>query len=203
MNQIVLFELGPTRSARVRWMLLEAGLPYESINRGVDVFKSQDLRKVHPLGKLPAATIDGQPLFESAAIVTAIADLVPEKGLIAKPGTWARNLHYQWVCFALTEMEPYVNSTEINSIDFVIPKNQHVPQIIAQNNAMYQKAAAALETHLGQHEFLVDHRFSATDIVVGYTLSWGQEQGLLDSFPNINAYMERLLARKHCTLILH
>ena len=203
MTQIVLFELGPTRSARVRWILLEAGLPYKSINQGVGIFSSQELRNVHPLGKLPAAIIDGKPLFESAAIVTAIADLVPEKGLIARPGTWARNLHYQWICFALSEMEPYVNSTEINSIDFVIPKNQHVPEIIAQNNTMYQKAAAALETHLGQHEFLVEHQFSATDIVVGYTLSWGQEQGLLDGFPNIQAYMERLLARECCTLIRH
>jgi glutathione S-transferase len=76
---------------------------------------------------------NGKPLFESAAIVTAIADLVPEKNLIAKAGTWSRNLHYQWVCFALTEMEPYVHSTEINSIDFVMPESQHVHGIIEQN----------------------------------------------------------------------
>ena len=35
MPSITLFELGPTRSARVRWMLLEAGLAYELVgNRG-------------------------------------------------------------------------------------------------------------------------------------------------------------------------
>ncbi|CAM2064705.1 Glutathione S-transferase family protein [Sulfidibacter corallicola] len=203
MPAIKLFELGPTRSARVRWTLLEAALEYESIERGVDIFKSEELRKVHPLGKLPAALIDGQPLFESAAIVTAIADLVPEKALIAKPGTWARNLHYQWVCFALSELEPYVNSTEINSIDFIIPKHQHVPDIIAQNSMMYRKAATALESHFKHHDYLVEDRFSVTDIFVGYTLSWGQEQELLTESPNIEAYMERLLSRAHCTLIRH
>lgn len=203
MPAITLFELGPTRSARVRWTLLEAALEYESIERGVDIFRSEELRKVHPLGKLPAALIDGQPLFESAAIVTAIADLVPEKALIAKPGTWARNLHYQWVCFALSELEPYVNSTEINSIDFIIPKHQHVPDIIAQNSMMYRKAATALESHFKHHDYLVEDRFSVTDIFVGYTLSWGQEQGLLTESPNIEAYMERLLSRAHCTLIRH
>ena len=31
MPEIKLFELGPTRSARCRWTLLEAGLEYESI----------------------------------------------------------------------------------------------------------------------------------------------------------------------------
>jgi glutathione S-transferase len=95
----------------MRWMLLEAELPYDSVGNSVEVFRSAELHKIHPLGKLPAAIIDGKPLFESAAIVTAIADLVPQKALIAGPGTWSRNLHYQWVCFALTEMEPYLHST--------------------------------------------------------------------------------------------
>jgi glutathione S-transferase len=74
MPSIKLFELGPTRSARVRWMLLEAELPYDSVGNSVEVFRSAELRSIHPLGKLPAAIIDGKPLFESAAIVTAIAD---------------------------------------------------------------------------------------------------------------------------------
>jgi glutathione S-transferase len=102
---IQLFELGPTRSARVRWTLLEAGLEYESIGNRPDIIGSEQLRRVHPLAKLPAAIIDGKPLFESAAIATAIADLVPERNLVAKPGTWSRTLHDQWVCFALAEME--------------------------------------------------------------------------------------------------
>jgi glutathione S-transferase len=203
MPSITLFELGPTRSARARWMLLEAGLAYESVGNRVEIIGSKELRNIHPLGKLPAAFIDGKPLFESAAIVTAIADLVPEKDLIAKPGTWSRNLHYQWVCFALTEMEPYVHSTEINSIDFVLPESQHIPGIIEQNSMMYKRAAAVLDDVLGKTDYLVEDRFSATDIIVGYTISWGQEQGLLSGFPNLLAYLERLLEREHCTLKRH
>ena len=203
MPSIKLFELGPTRSARVRWTLLEAGLEYESIGNRVDVIGSEELRKVHPLGKLPAAIIDGQPLFESAAIATAIADLVPEKGLIAKPGTWSRNLHYQWVCFALTELETYVHSTEINSIDFVIPESQHVPEIIEQNAMMFKRNAAALDAMLAKTDYLIEDRFSVTDIIVGYTVSWGQEQGLLSKSPNLQAYLERLFEREHCTLTRH
>lgn len=203
MPSIKLFELGPTRSARVRWTLLEAGLEYESIGNRVDIIGSEEVRKVHPLGKLPAAIIDGKPLFESAAIATAIADLVPEKDLIAKPGTWSRYLHYQWVCFALTEMEAHVQSTEINSIDFVIPESQHVPGIIEQNSMMFKRGAAALNTVLGKSDYLIEDRFSVTDIIVGYTVAWGQEQGLLSGFPNLVAYLERLLEREHCTLPPH
>jgi glutathione S-transferase len=198
---IKLFELGPTRSARCRWTLLEAGLEYESIGNRPDIIGSEELRKVHPLGKLPAAIIDGRPLFESAAISTAIADLVPEKNLVAKPGTCSRALHDQWVCFALTEMEPWVSSTELNSLDFVLPKDQHVPAIIQQNSMMFRRSAAALEEVLGRTAYLVEGRFTVTDIIVGYTINFGHEQGLVSEFPNLLAYLKRLYQREHCTLV--
>ena len=203
MPNIRLFELGPTRSSRVRWALLEAGLEFESLGNDLEVFRSAELRKVHPLGKLPAAIIDEQPLFESAAIVTAIADLVPEKELIAMPGTWSRNLHYQWVSFALTEMEAFVQSSEINSIDFVLPKEQHVEEIIAQNSEFHRKGATVLEGELGEKEYLVDDRFTVTDIFVSYTVNWGYDEGLISDFPNLIAYLERLHERESCTLVKH
>jgi glutathione S-transferase len=137
MPDIKLYELGPTRSARCRWTLLEADLDYESVGNDPSIIGSDELKRIHPLGKLPAAVIDGRPLFESAAISAAIADLVPEKHLIAEPGTWSRALHDQWVIFALTEMEAWVWSAELNSMDFVLPKEQHVPAIIGQNEMMF------------------------------------------------------------------
>ena len=203
MPNIKLFELGPTRSSRARWALLEAGLEFESLGNNIDVFKNDELRRVHPLGKLPAAIIDEQPLFESTAIVTAIADLVPEKEMIAKPGTWSRNLHYQWVSFALTEMEAFVQSSEINTIDFVLPEEQQVKEIVEQNSIFYRKGAAVLERVLRDKKFLVDDRFSVTDILVSYTVNWGYGDGLIDDCPNLIAYLERLYERGSCTLVKH
>ena len=200
---IQLFELGPTRSARVRWTLLEAGLAYESIGNRPDIIGSEQLRKVHPLGKLPAAIIDGKPLFESAAIATAIADLVPEKNLVARPGTWSRALHDQWVCFALAEMECWLWSSELNTLDFVFPREQHVPAIIAQNSLLFRRSAAALDQVLSNTDYLIENRFTVTDIIVGYTLNFGDEQGLVREFPHLVAYLERLYAREHCTLVRH
>ncbi len=197
---ISLFELGPTRSARVRWALLEAGLDFESIGNEVGVFNNEALHAVHPLGKLPAILIDGRPLFESAAILTAIADLVPEKKLIAPPGSWSRNLHYQWLSFTLSEMEAFLQSTEVNSIDFIIPENEHVSEIIPQNGRFYKRAAAVLDDVLQRTDYLIENRFSVTDIFVGYTIYWGDEQGLNDEFPGLQAYRQRLCQRPHCTL---
>ncbi|HSG59370.1 MAG TPA: glutathione S-transferase family protein [Woeseiaceae bacterium] len=200
---IRLFELGPTRSSRARWTLLEAGLDYESIGNSVEIFQSEELRKVHPLGKLPAAIIGGRPLFESAAIVTAIADLVPDKNLVAKPGSWSRYLHYQWVSYALSEMEAFLQSIEVNRLEFLLPKAQQVPAIIEQNEMLFRKGASALDEFLGAADFLVDNRFSVTDIFVGYTVSWGEEDGLLGDFPKLRSYLDRLCEREHCTLQRH
>ena len=203
MPKIEMYELAPTRSARVRWVVKEAQLTYTSLGNQVETSGSDAVKQIHPLGKLPAARIDGKPLFESAAIATAIADLVPEQNLVAWPGTWGRALHDQWVSFALSEMECWVSSTEINSIDFVLPPDQHVPAIIDQNNAMFRRSAAALDGVLSEVDYLVEGRFSVTDIIVGYTLNFAEEQGLLAQYSNLRANMERLYAREHCTLVRH
>ncbi len=50
MPHIQLYELGPTRSARCRWTLLEAGLAYESIGNAPAIIGSEELKRVHPLG---------------------------------------------------------------------------------------------------------------------------------------------------------
>ena len=196
--RIKIYELGPTRSARVRWTLLESGLPFESAGNDVSIIGSQELRQIHPLGKLPAALIDGRPLFESAAIVAAIADLVPDRKLIAPPGSWSRHLHNQWVSFVLSEMEAFVQSSEINTIDFILPEQQRVPEILEQNAMLYRKGAAVLNDVLGASEFLIDNRFSVADIFVGYTVHWGDEFKLLDGFPHLQAYQTRLAQREHC-----
>ena len=57
MTKIKLFEFAPTRSARSRWTLLEAGLTYESVGNSPAVFGDPELKSIHPLGKVPAAII--------------------------------------------------------------------------------------------------------------------------------------------------
>lgn len=198
MTKITLFEFGPTRSARCRWTLLEAGLDYESVGGGPEVLGSEELAAVHPLRKIPAAIIDGKPLFESAAISTAIADLVPEKELIAKPGTWGRCLHDQWTQFALTEMEAWLWANFQNT--FVLPEEQRISACLEQNIGLYKRSAAVLDAALADIDFLVEDRFTATDIIVGFAVNMGRRRGYLETFPNLNAYLERLFARPHCTL---
>ena len=194
---ITLYEHLPTRSSRCRWTLLEAGLEFESIE-GASLMHSEELMKIHPLGKLPAIVIDGKPLFESAAICAALADMVPEKNLIAAPGTWARAQHEQWICFGVSEMEAHLWSSFRNTV--VLPEGRRVPDILEQNAEAFKISAAVLEDALGKSEYLVDDQFSVTDIVLGHIINWGRRQGLTESFSNLQQYVDRLLERPHSTL---
>ncbi len=198
MTNIKLFEYAPTRSARPNWTLLEAGLPYESIGNGPAVFGNQELRNIHPLGKVPAAIIDGKPLFESAAICAAIADLVPEKQLIAKPGSWSRYIHEQWSFFVLTEMEAWLWPNLLNL--FLLPEERRNPSNLEQNEAMFKRGAAALDNALADVDYLVDNKFSVTDIIASYTVNGARSLGYIDEFANLQRYLERMFAREHCSL---
>ncbi len=64
----------------------------------------------------------------------------------------------------------------------------------------FQRGAQAVEDHLADHSFMVEDRFSATDINVGYAVHLGQFAGFLeDRFVNLQDYLGRLREREHCT----
>lgn len=192
---ITLYELQPTRSARARWTLLELGVPFESI-AGREVFEMPELAQIHPLSKLPALRDGGRPLFESAAICNWLADSHPEAGLLAPSGTWARALHDQWVAFTLSEIEAFLWHTARNT--FLLPEDERLPAVFPQNAAAAKRGLAVLDAHLREQDWLVDDRFTLTDIFTGYVACWGQWQGMTADLPHLTAYVERLQARPLC-----
>jgi len=59
-HKITLYGLGPTRSARCQWTLLELGVDFEFIEKR-ELIGSDELRKIHPQAKLPAIVISFYP----------------------------------------------------------------------------------------------------------------------------------------------
>ena len=195
--EVTLFGTGTNRSARCQWTLQEAGIEYAAIDRR-DMASLEEMRRYHPLAKIPAAVIDGRPLLESAAICTYIADRIPAAKLIAAPGTFARAEHDQWVAFCLAEMEAWLWNNAVNQ--YVLPEERRITATFEQNVHMFKRSAAVVEAHLAQHDYLVEDRFTVTDIVVGWCLNWARRLGYLDEFPALGRYVQRLLARPLCAL---
>jgi len=196
---ITLYEYEPTRSARVRWTLQELELPFTSVS-GEHLFGSDELRAVHPLAKLPAVVIDGEPMFESAAICTYLADCCPDKEMIPKSGTRARGLHEQWVSFVLSEVEAHSWSTFRNT--FLYPEEMRVPAIVEQNNIEQRKGLTVLDEALAEQDYLLGESFQVTDIIVGFAVnSARRRETFSDDMANLLTYTARLSKRPHSTLM--
>jgi len=191
-----LYEFAVTRSSRVRFTLQELGLPFESVGNTPDVFRRPDLADIHPLSKIPAFIDDGRPLFESAAICTWLCDSHAEAGLVAPSGQWARALHEQWTSFALTEIEAFLWHTARNL--FVLPENERLPAVFPQNTAAVKRGLEVIDKEIAGLDWLIENRFSVTDIIMGYDVCWAQILGFTEGLPNVNAYADRILARPAC-----
>lgn len=192
---LTLFEFGPTRSARVRWTLLELGLPFESV-AGPEILGSARLKAVSPLGKVPGLVDGGRPLFESAAICTWLADSHPATGLVAPSGSWERALHDQWVAFCLAELEAHLWSTHRNT--FLYPEPRRAPAVLEQNAAEGRRSLEVLDAHLAATPYLVGGRFTVADIIVGFATRWAQAIGWTSGLAHCETYTARLLAMPSC-----
>ena len=195
-KKITLYGTGTTRSSRCRWTLLELGLDFHYVDDG-SLIGTTELKKMQPLGKLPAIVIGGESFFESTAICTYLCDLYPEKNLIAPVGTRQRALHEQWCSFALTEIEGYLWSSFKHKS--VYPAEKRVAAILPVNTEEIITGLRVLEDALDTTPYLTGPSFSVTDIIVGFTVNWSRSAGHLEKFPVLSAYLERLHERELCT----
>ena len=196
-NSITLYGMGTSRSARCRWTLAELGLAYEYVEDR-NLFHSDELCRLHPQGKMPAAVINGAPLFESAAICEHLSDIAGGNKLIAPAGSRARALHAQWVSFVLSELEAYLWSNAKHTSFYA--EDRRVPGVLVTNNDEIQSALTVLNDTLAKQSYLVEDVFSVTDIIASWAINWARRNGQLESFPHLVGYLQRLLAREHCAL---
>lgn len=194
-TNITLYGSGTSRSSRCLWTLLELGVEFEYVDDS-SLIGTENLRKLQPQGKLPAIVVDGESLFESAAICTYLCDLYPEKKLIAEVGSRERALHDQWCSFALTEIEGYLwSSYKHNSF---YPPEKRVTGVLPTNTEEIVAGLSVLESALDVTTYLTGSNFSVTDIIVGFTINWSKSAGHLEKFPVLSRYLERLHARDLC-----
>jgi glutathione S-transferase len=171
----------------VLWALGEIGVPFEiTVLAGADRKSDAHIAR-HALGRVPVIEDDAGHLFESAAIVLALADRHPEAGLNFALGTRERELVYQWVLFAMAELEPTI--VQVRDQRDADPARAEVAA------ERFSAGAALVERALEGHEFLVGDRMSAADIVVASVAGFARRVGLLEPFPELNRYIDDLAAR--------
>ncbi len=176
-----------SRSLRVLWTLEEIGAPYEVSVLSLDERRGDEHRKRHPLGRVPVVELDdGRTLYESAAICLYLGDLYPDSGIAPLVGSLERPLLYQWVLFAMTELEPSI-------IRWSIARRQEQPEI--EHVERFAELAPVVAEALDEHEWLVGDSFSIADIITARVLSIVYSRELTSDYPELSAYCDRALAR--------
>lgn len=182
-----LYHAPNSRSARVRWLLEEIGADYDVTVVTREERSSDEHRRRHPLGRVPALETDEGTLFETAALCLHLAERHPEAGLLPPEGSFDRALVYQWISVGLTEIEPFL--AEAARAAESDPGRAEVARERARSGV--QVVNAALE----HHDFLVGDRFSVADILCGSNLFSARRAELITDAPAVAAYLDRLEAR--------
>lgn len=189
-----LYGFAGTRSQRALWGLKEVDADFEfiSVNLLEGEHKRPEFLRLNPAGKVPVLVDGDQVIPESAAIVLYLADKYPQKGLLPADLN-ERAQVYRWTLFAVTELEQPL--WRITRHAMLYPPDQRLPADIELARADFATMAAILEAHLEARDFIVGDRLTVADCVTAYLIDWANEIRLIDAFPRLQAYLERLYAR--------
>ena len=174
------------RPLRVAWELEELGVDYETVKLTPEECREAGHLSRQPLGRVPAVEFDdGEVLFDSTAVVLAIADRHPDSGLIGPLGSPQRNQVYAWAMTAMTELEPAAIGAmfaEGVSDEYKSSRRRRVAD-----------SAEAVGRQLADQPFLLGDTLTAADIVVGGVLAlFHSLGGLADAPANVTSYTKML-----------
>jgi glutathione S-transferase len=194
-----LFEFAPTRSIRVRWTLQELGIDFEAVtvNLVAGENRSPAFLKLNPAGKLPVLVDGDLVLTESIAIVLYLAEKYPEKGFVPADLGDRAQLN-RWLLFAVTELEQPL--WRIARHTNLYPEARRLPAEVTLAGEDFKAMAEVVEAHMKGRQFVVGNTVTVADFVLAYTLDWANEVDLLDGFPYLKSYMERMYARPRAAI---
>lgn len=189
-----LYEFAPTRSIRARWTLQELGVDFESVtvNLPAGEHRAPEFLRINPAAKLPALVDGDLVLTESVAIVLYLAEKYAQGKLLPTDLRERAELN-RWLLFTATELEQPLWRIARNT--FVYPEEDRQPKDVELARREFRQMAAVMEDHMKEREFVVGETVTVGDFVLAYTLDWAHMESLLDEFPALRAYVERMYAR--------
>ena len=196
-----LYEWPPTRSQRAKWALEELEIAYSSnlIDMTAHEQDSEAYRAIHPLGVVPALRTADYTIFESVAIVLQLIDEHSEKNLAPAPGSAERAAYYQWCVFACAELDPAIMMVFDNTmrpLEYMRPPGtRHDPGLAERGRRDFAIRAEALSKALGDRDHLLGPDFTGADILIGHSCFMATHTGLIDGYPVLEAYYQRLQQR--------
>jgi glutathione S-transferase len=162
------------------------------------------LRAIHPLGKSPVVTDNGNTVAESGAIVEYLIDTYGQGRLIPAPNTPARLRYSYWLHYAEgSAMPPLL----LKLLFTVMPKRApallrpivrkvSTQVLTALVNPQLKQHMAFWDAELSKTQWFAGDEFTAADIQMSFPLEAAAARaGLEQGHPKAMAFLDRIHAR--------
>jgi glutathione S-transferase len=203
---IVVHHLNNSRSQRVLWLLEELGVPYDVKRYERDrktMLAPPELRAVHPLGKSPVVTDDGNTVAESGAVAEYLLERYGQGRLAPRAGTPERLRFTYWLHYAEgSAMPPLLLKLLVDRIErakvpfFARPITRAIAGRLKD-----EFIGPQLETHLSYMDaqltkslWFAGDEFTAADIQMSFPVEVAVSRaGLTETTrPHLWAYLRRI-----------
>lgn len=201
---LTVHHLENSRSQRVLWLLEELEVPYEIIRYARDpvtMLAPPALKAIHPLGKSPVVTDEGETLAETGAIVEAILERHGHGRLAPPPGTAEfRRMRY-WLHYAEgSAMPPLLLKLVFGRLPAGAPAliRPLVNTVAKRAQSSFIDPQLALhfdywEEELGKADWFAGPAFTAADIMMSFPLEAAADRaGLRLGRPRLAAFLKRI-----------
>ena len=177
-----------SRGLIAHYMLEELGEPYQInwLSWGPTGHKSPEYLKINPMGKVPTLLHDEHIVTEAAAICLYLADVFPAAKL--KPAADKLADYYRWTLFASGPIE---QAATAKSMNWQVPADGRS----RVGFGSYDDVVSTLEGLLKQRDYVCGKQFTAADVYMGSTVTWGLQAKTLPSLPAFQAYNDRIVNR--------
>jgi glutathione S-transferase len=205
---LTVHHLNNSRSQRVLWLLEELGVPYE-IKRYERAPKTMlappELRAVHPLGKSPVITDDGQTLAESGAIIEYLLDKYGQGRFAPAAGTPERLRFTYWMHYAEGSAMPplllKLVALRIASAPmpfFARPIARKIASTLQSSfiDPQLKLHLGYINKELGATGWFVGNDFTAADVQMSFPLEAATARGGMEGqIPAVVDFLKRIHAR--------
>ncbi len=211
---LIVHHLQTSRSQRILWLLEELGVPYELkiyARNPLTRLAPAELKAVHPLGKSPVISDNGEVVAESAAIIEYLVETYGHlagaelAGLQPALGTPEHRQCRFWMHYAEGSLMNWLVMTLV----FTVIPTQPMPFFVRPIARVLcgkvqatliepnlQSARDFIEQHLAEHTWFAGEQLSMADFQMSFAvealLSRGTEAA---RYPHICAYNARMQAR--------
>lgn len=172
-------------------VLNETGVPFEVSITKIEDGTSDEVRKLNPKKKVPVLQIDDQIITENVAILTAIAQLAPERNLLGKTDL-EKIRAYEYMSFLSTTMHAQAFGGYFRPTRFSDDESTYISIRAKGREAIYE-CFESLENGLkGTHA--VGDQFTVVDPYLYVFWRWGcaRLSGVETLYPKYGALVKEL-----------